>query len=209
MNKNDDKKKVYNQIAWILNYQPTIKEQHIHMGRQKTEDEPTGEEAEYEEVDHEHTERDAEKVVARETAQETFADRVKAIMRKAATKNGQHIKTTAKGHSGDYVYHVDAEAFCKAMDEMVKTYDGKLKELLGGSLNCLQVTKVCSFIGHVVRMHVVNDANLQTVDMLFAFEGYYENLQTVKSKLGNKKITSEEKVILGCFEGLLKKYTAK
>ena len=34
MSKEQDKKNVYNQMAWILNYQPTIKEQHIHMGVQ-------------------------------------------------------------------------------------------------------------------------------------------------------------------------------
>ena len=140
--------------------------------------------------------------------QETFADRVKAIMRKAATKNGQRIETSAKGHAGAYIYHVNAEAFCKAMDEMVSTYGEKLKELLGGTMNCLQVTKVCFFIGNVVRMHVINDVNLQTVDMLFAFEGYYDNLQTVQAKLGDKKATSDQNVVLGYFEGLLKKYTA-
>ena len=32
MSKEDDKKPTVNQWAWILNYQPTIKEQHIHMG---------------------------------------------------------------------------------------------------------------------------------------------------------------------------------
>lgn len=140
--------------------------------------------------------------------QETFADRVKAIMRKAATKNGQQIETSAKGHAGAYLYNINAEAFCKAMDEMVSTYGEKLKELLGGTLNCLQVTKVCFFIGSVVRMHVINDVNLQTVDMLFAFEGYYDNMQTVQAKLGDKKATSDQKVVLGYFEGLLKKYTA-
>ena len=140
--------------------------------------------------------------------QETFADRVKAIMCEAATKNGQQIETSAKGHAGVYLYHINAEAFCKAMDEMVITYGDKLKELLGGTLNCLQVTKVCFFIGSVVRMHVINDVNLQTVDMLFAFERYYDNLQTVKAKLGDKKATSDQMVVLGYFEGLLRKYTA-
>ena len=41
MNKEQDKKNVYNQMAWILNYQPTIKEQHIHMG-EKSSVEETG-----------------------------------------------------------------------------------------------------------------------------------------------------------------------
>ena len=32
MSKEQDKKNVYNQTAWILNYQPKIEHQHIHMG---------------------------------------------------------------------------------------------------------------------------------------------------------------------------------
>ena len=139
-------------------------------------------------------------------AQETFADRVKAIMCKAAEKNGQQIESRARGYAGTYIYNINAEAFCKAMDEMVSTYGDSLKELLGGSLNCLQVTKVCFFIGNVVRMHIINDVDLQTVDMLFAFEDYYENLQTVQAKLGDKKTSSEQDLILGTFEGLLRKY---
>jgi hypothetical protein len=51
MNKeNDKKRKLYGQFAWILNYRPKIEHQHIHMGNQKVEDEPIGEEADYEEV---------------------------------------------------------------------------------------------------------------------------------------------------------------
>jgi hypothetical protein len=51
MNKeNDKKRRLYGQFAWILNYQPKIEHQHIHMGNQKVEDEPIGEEADYEEV---------------------------------------------------------------------------------------------------------------------------------------------------------------
>ena len=34
-----EEKTVYNQMAWILNYQPTIKEQHIHMGEKQSADE--------------------------------------------------------------------------------------------------------------------------------------------------------------------------
>ena len=139
---------------------------------------------------------------------ETFADRVKAIIRKAATKNGQRIESHARGNTGAYIYHIDADAFCQAMDEMVSNYADSLTQLLGGSLNCVQVTKVCFFVGSVIRMHVINDANLQTVDVLFAFEDYYDNLQTVQAKLGDKRTTSEQNVILGTFEGLLRKYKA-
>ena len=140
--------------------------------------------------------------------QETFADRVKAIVRKAATKNGQRIETSARGNAGAYIYNIDAEAFCKAMDAMASSYGDGLKEMLGGTMNCVQVTKVCSFIGNVIRMHVINDVDLQTVDLLFAFEGYYDNLQTVQAKLGDRKTSSEQNVVLGTFEGLLRKYKA-
>lgn len=37
MKKEEDSNNVYNQMAWILNYQPTIKEQHIHMGDKSAE----------------------------------------------------------------------------------------------------------------------------------------------------------------------------
>lgn len=138
--------------------------------------------------------------------QETFADRVKAIVRKAAAKNGQRVESNARGHAGAYIYHIDAEAFCKAMDEMVSSYGQDLQAFLGGSLRCVQVTKVCLFIGHVIRMHVINDINLQMADIVFAFEDFYDNAQTIKAKLGDKKTTSDQNVLLGTFQGLLKKY---
>ena len=55
MSNDNEKKKVYNQVAWILNYQPQIKEQHIHMGGQTVDDKPVDDEAEYEEVKEEDT----------------------------------------------------------------------------------------------------------------------------------------------------------
>lgn len=42
---NNDKQNIFNQMAWILNYQPTIEHQHIHMGSQEAEDEPKRDEA--------------------------------------------------------------------------------------------------------------------------------------------------------------------
>lgn len=161
------------------------------------------EDVEFEEVkDNEPT----SKPKAAPVEQETFAHRVKAIMCKAATKNGQRIESHARGNAGAYIYNIDADAFCRAMDEMVSNYTDSLKQLLGGSLNCTQVTKVCFFIGSVIRMHVINDVNLQTVDVLFAFEDYYDNLQTVQAKLSDKRTTSDQNLIFGTFEGLLRKY---
>ena len=141
-----------------------------------------------------------------EAPAESFAERVKAIMRKAATKNGQTIKSNARGHEREYKFYVDADAFCKAMDEMAAVYADKLKEMLGGTLATVQVTKVCTFIGHVIRMQVINDEKLQAVDLLFAFEGYYDKPQTVQAKLGQKNTTDDQNVVLGTFQGLLKKY---
>ena len=49
--KDKQKKNVYNQMAWILNYQPKIEHQHIHMGDQKGSTENSFEVAEYEVVE--------------------------------------------------------------------------------------------------------------------------------------------------------------
>ena len=141
-----------------------------------------------------------------EAPAESFAERVKAIMRKAATKNGQTIKSNARGHEREYKFYVDADAFCKAMDEMAAVYSDKLREMLGGTLATVQVTKVCTFIGHVIRMQVINDERLQAVDLLFAFEDYYSNLQTVQARLGDRNKSDDQDVALGTFQGLLKKY---
>ena len=135
-----------------------------------------------------------------------FAERVKAIMRKAATKNGQMVASNARGHAREYRFYVDAEAFCKAMDEMAAVYPDRLQVMLGGSLATVQVTKVCTFIGHVIRMQEINDECLQAVDLLFAFEDYYDNRQTVRARLGDGRKTDDQAVVLGTFQGLLKKY---
>lgn len=137
--------------------------------------------------------------------QETFADRVKAIIRKAATKNGQRIESNARGNAGAYIYNIDAEAFCSAMDDLVSQYGDKLEAFLGGTMYCLQVTKVCFFIGQVIGRQIINDSQLQLADMFFAFEDYYTK-STVQSKLSIKSCSDEEMVLLGTFEGLLRKH---
>ena len=141
-----------------------------------------------------------------EAPAESFVERVKAIMRVAATKNGQTIKSNARGHEREYKFYVDADAFCKAMDEMAAVYSDKLREMLGGTLATVQVTKVCTFIGHVIRMQEINDERLQAVDLLFAFEDYYSNLQTVQARLGDRNKSDDQDVALGTFQGLLKKH---
>ena len=46
MNKDEQNNAVVNQTAFILNYQPKIEHQHIHMGNQAVEDESKSDEAE-------------------------------------------------------------------------------------------------------------------------------------------------------------------
>ena len=50
MNKDDEKQQVFNQFAYILNYQPTIEHQHINMGSCSAEKEPRVENVDFEEV---------------------------------------------------------------------------------------------------------------------------------------------------------------
>lgn len=180
-------------------------------GRKAPEAEPEAEYAEYEEVKPNGAAKakpDAKPEVKPEcktAGQVTFAERTKAIMRKAATKNGQRIESNARGNAGSYIYNVDAECFCRAMDDMVKMHSEKLLEFLGGAMECVQVTKVCFFIGQVLSRQIINDAQLQLADVFFAFEEYY-TLTTVQSRLSIRRCTSEENLLLGTFEGLLKKY---
>ena len=134
---------------------------------------------------------------------ETFADRVKAIMRKAAEKNGQRVTSNARGNTCTYLYYIDADAFCKAMDDMVSMHGEKLKAFLGGTMQNVQVTKVCFFIGQTISRQIINDSQLQLADMFFAFEKYYK-LSTVQSRLSVKSCSDEESVLLGTFEGLLR-----
>ena len=128
-----------------------------------------------------------------EVTDSLFTDRVKAIIRKAAEKNGLRMETTARGHMGIYIFNVDAEVFGEGIDKLVLNHKSELKEYLGGTMRNVQVTRVCHFIGHVVRMHVVNDSKLQLTDMAFAFENYYKNLDTVRKKLSVKSLSYQEK----------------
>jgi len=166
------------------------------------------EEAEFEEIKEETAtaaKKQPTKPKPQPAKQETFADRAKAIIRKAATKNGQRIESNARGNAGAYIYNIDAEAFCSAMDDLVSQYGDKLEAFLGGTMYCLQVTKVCFFIGQVIGRQIINDSQLQLADMFFAFEDYYTK-STVQSKLSIKSCSDEEMVLLGTFEGLLRKH---
>lgn len=132
-----------------------------------------------------------------------FTDRVKAIIRKAAEKNGQRMDTNTRGHAGAYIFNIDAEVFGEGIDKLLLNYKSELKEYLGGTMKNVQVTRVCHFIGHVVRMHVVNDSKLQLTDMTFAFNDYYKNPDTVRKKLSVKSLSYQEKEFFAFVESSL------
>ena len=137
---------------------------------------------------------------------ETFFDRVKAIIRLTASKNGQVIKCRAKGHTTFYTYYINAECLCKALDEMVDKEIDRFIEFLGGNIYNVQLSKVCYFIGHVLRMNVINDTTLPMNDILFAFEPYYSKKTSLHSKLCDKTTTPAMNVFMGIFEGLLRRF---
>ena len=136
----------------------------------------------------------------------TFCEWVKEIIRKAATKNGQVIKTRTKGHEGAYIYFVDDVCFCRAMDDMLLNYGAMLKEFLCGALTNIQLTKVCFFIGRVLDKCLINAPSLRFTDVLFAFEDHYPHLGAVRVKLSTKDCAQDHKTMLETFGNLLLKY---
>lgn len=139
--------------------------------------------------------------------QESFVDRVKAIITKAAEKNNKEITSNARGRAYTYHYYINKEKFCNAMDKFAVDKPEMLEKYLGDTLHNVNVGVVAKFIGRVIDMEIINNNLLQRVDILFAFEDYYPNATTVKNKLSDKNLSPDDKLLFGTFEGYLK--TAK
>ncbi len=139
--------------------------------------------------------------------QESFVDRVKAIITKAAEKNNKEITSNARGRAYTYHYYINKEKFCNAMDKFAVEKPEMLEKYLGDTLHNVNVGVVAKFIGRVIDMEIINNNLLQRVDILFAFEDYYPNATTVKNKLSDKQLSPDDKLLFGTFEGYLK--TAK
>ena len=137
-----------------------------------------------------------------ELNEDTFADRVKTIVRKAAEHNGLQIETKARGHARTYIFYIDANVFCTGVDKLEKEHTRDFMEGGGGGGGGGRGGGGGQFIGHVVRMQVINDANLQLTDMAFAFEKYYSAL-TVTKKLSDKSVTAQEREFLNYFKSIL------
>lgn len=139
--------------------------------------------------------------------QESFVDRVKAIITKAAEKNNKEITSNARGRAYTYHYYINKEKFCNAMDKFAVEKPEMLEKYLGDTLHNVNVGVVAKFIGRVIDMEIINNNLLQRVDILFAFEDYYPNATTVKNKMSDKNLSPDDKLLFGTFEGYLK--TAK
>lgn len=139
--------------------------------------------------------------------QESFVDRVKDIITKAAEKNNKEITSNARGRAYTYHYYINKEKFCNAMDKFAVDKPEMLEKYLGDTLHNVNVGVVAKFIGRVIDMEIINNNLLQRVDILFAFKDYYPNATTVKNKLSDKQLSQDDKLLFGTFEGYLK--TAK
>ncbi len=138
--------------------------------------------------------------------QVTFDSMVKSIICKAATKNGEIIRSNAKGHVGSYLFYINAETFCKAMDEMMEKEADMMMEFLDGSLCNLYLNKVGAFIGRTISMCIINDNRLQMSDIVFAFEELSTNEKTIKSSLSRIDKTYQFKQLMTTFESYLKRH---
>lgn len=136
--------------------------------------------------------------------QQSFVDRVKTIITKAAEKNGRKIEANSRGRAHTYLYNIDAERFCKALDRFAKEHEAMLMTYLSDDLNNINVGVVAKFIGNVLDKNIINNKSLQRKDIIFAFKGYYDNKTTVKNRLSDKKLDSNQKLLFSTFEGFLK-----
>lgn len=135
----------------------------------------------------------------------SFVERVKAIIRKAATKNGQQMVSREKGHVANYTYYINAEVFCMAIDQLASEQADDLLSFLGKDLNNTKILKVCTFIGNVIRMNIINNKDMHISDIIFAFQDYYPNKNTIKSRLSNKLSKSEYQRFFGTVKVILNK----
>ena len=139
-------------------------------------------------------------------SRDSFAEKAKDVVSKMASKNGETIHSLSRGHARTYLYYVDTDAFCRAMDDMVSQHGEDLDAYLGKTSCPDGVSFVCPFIGSVLKMLVINDSQLQLTDTLFAFEEAGYNPQTAKKELSIKLESDDLKLMLSHFESLLKKH---
>lgn len=204
-----EKQTVYNQTAWILNYQPKIEHQHIHMGNQTANDDADDveDDDEYEELKEVKPQAEVKpKVKPDLPPADVFVNRVKAIVKEAATQNGQTIPAKPRGQVGEYVFFVDGERIVKMMDDLRKNHEAKINEFLCSTSKYDGVMTVAPFIGKLLKMEELRARDLQLTDLEFAFAPYYNKPASAVRRLSDKMDSGEANILLGLLKGMLKKY---
>ena len=199
MSKDDDKKRVSNQFAWILNYQPTIEHQHIHMGHQAVEDESVGEEVEFEEEDEEKEMIDP--AVA-------FVERVKDIMLRAEKDNGKQKQNNSRSYTTTYIYNVDGKGFGKVMDELLANYEYIIKDYLDGATaeTAVSIKYVAPFIGYVLDTHLYSAEKMPKNEFKDVFVAVYGKGTSAVSKMSDKNPSNEAVVLYKTAKEIMEKH---
>ena len=209
MSKGEDKKNVYNQTAWILNYQPKIEHQHIHMGSQTANEDADDveDDDEYEEVKEVKPQAEVKPQVKPDLPPaDVFVNRVKAIVKEAATKNGKTIPAKPRGQVGEYTFFVDGNRIVKMMDDLRKNHEAKINEFLSGTKKYDGVMIVAPFIGGILKMEELRARDLQLTDLEFAFVPYYDKPASAVRRLSDKMDSTEANMLFSLLKGMLKKY---
>jgi hypothetical protein len=83
---------------------------------------------------------------------DVFVNRVKAIVKEAAKKNGETIPAKPRGQVGEYVFFVDGERIVKMMDDLRRNHETKINEFLCSTSKYDGVMIVAPFIGKMLKM---------------------------------------------------------
>ena len=175
---------------------------------QKEAEELEKEFADFEEVVDETTDNNESKVKVKPNLPpaDVFVNRVKAIVMKAAEKNGHTIRTNTRAWQGEYVFFVDGKRIAKMMDDMRQNYEAKINDFLNNTSKYDGVMIVAPFIGELLQIEELRARDLQFTDMEFAFVPYYNKPASAVKRMSDKLESTEFNVLLGVLKGLLKKY---
>ena len=137
---------------------------------------------------------------------DVFVNRVKAIVKEAAKKNGETIPAKPRGQVGEYVFFVDSERIVKMMDDLRRNHETKINEFLCSTSKYDGVMIVAPFIGKLLKMEELRARDLQLTDLDFAFAPYYNKPASAVRRLSDKMDSAEANILFGLLKGMLKKY---
>ena len=137
---------------------------------------------------------------------DVFVNRVKAIVKEAAKKNGETIPAKPRGQVCEYTFFVDGERIAKMMDDLRRNHEAKINEFLSGIKKYDGVMIVAPFIGGILKIEELRARDLQLTDLEFAFIPYYSKPASAVRRLSEKMDSAEANMLFGLLKGMLKKY---